>query len=81
MSDETPLRADAQKNRMRILSAAEELFLKKGAAVPLEEVAKTAGVGIGTLYRRFPPVRRSSPQPAMNASCRWLKTAGSETQR
>lgn len=54
MSDETPLRADAQKNRMRILSAAEELFLKKGAAVPLEEVAKTAGVGVGTLYRRFP---------------------------
>ncbi len=54
MSDEPALRADAQKNRALILSAAEELFLEKGAGVPLEEVAKRAGVGIGTLYRRFP---------------------------
>ncbi|MGK9175880.1 TetR/AcrR family transcriptional regulator [Yokenella regensburgei] len=54
MSDEPILRADAQKNRALILSAAEALFLKKGAGVALEEVAKTAGVGIGTLYRRFP---------------------------
>lgn len=54
MSDEPTLRADAQKNRVLILSAAEELFLKKGAGVALEEVAKKAGVGIGTLYRRFP---------------------------
>lgn len=54
MSDEPGLRADAQKNRELILSAAEELFLEKGATVPLEEVAKRAGVGIGTLYRRFP---------------------------
>jgi len=54
LSDEPVLRADAQKNRERILSAAEELFLEKGAGVSLEEVAKHAGVGIGTLYRRFP---------------------------
>ncbi|CAD7381835.1 TetR/AcrR family transcriptional regulator [Xanthomonas arboricola] len=54
MSDEPVLRADAQKNRELILSAAEALFLEKGAGVPLEEVAKRAGVGIGTLYRRFP---------------------------
>ncbi|MBO9099164.1 MULTISPECIES: TetR/AcrR family transcriptional regulator [unclassified Rhizobium] len=54
MSDEPALRADAKKNRELILSAAEELFLEKGAGVPLEEVAKRAGVGIGTLYRRFP---------------------------
>lgn len=54
MSEEPALRADAQKNRELILSAAEALFLEKGAAVPLEEVAKRAGVGIGTLYRRFP---------------------------
>lgn len=54
MSDEPALRADAQKNRELILSAAEELFLERGADVPLEEVAKRAGVGIGTLYRRFP---------------------------
>jgi AcrR family transcriptional regulator len=54
MSDELVLRADAQKNRTMILAAAEELFLQKGAGVALEEVAKRAGVGIGTLYRRFP---------------------------
>lgn len=54
LSDEHALRADAQKNRERILSAAEALFLEKGAGVSLEEVAKRAGVGIGTLYRRFP---------------------------
>ncbi len=48
------LRADAERNRERILLAAEEAFLERGAGVPLEEVAKRAKVGIGTLYRRFP---------------------------
>ena len=52
--DETPLRADAQKNRERILAAAEEVFLERGAGAAFEDVAKRAGVGIGTLYRRFP---------------------------
>jgi len=54
MSDDFGLRADAQRNRERILVAAEELFLERGAGVSLEEVAKRAKVGIGTLYRRFP---------------------------
>lgn len=54
MADEIPLRADAQRNRERILAAAEEVFLEKGANVSLDDVAKRAGVGIGTLYRRFP---------------------------
>ena len=48
------LRADAERNRRRILVAAEELFRKQGAGVSLDEVAKRAKVGIGTLYRRFP---------------------------
>jgi len=52
--DGIPLRADAQLNKERILAAAEEVFLEKGAGVSLDEVAKRAGVGIGTLYRRFP---------------------------
>lgn len=51
---EAGLRADAERNRQRILGAAEELFLERGASVSLEEVAKRAKVGIGTLYRRFP---------------------------
>jgi AcrR family transcriptional regulator len=52
--NETRLRADAQLNKERILAAAEEIFLEKGAGASLDEVAKRAGVGIGTLYRRFP---------------------------
>lgn len=54
LADETSLRADAQRNRERILTAAEEVFLERGADASLEDVAKRAGVGIGTLYRRFP---------------------------
>jgi AcrR family transcriptional regulator len=51
---EAGLRADAELNRQRILVTAEALFLERGAGVSLEEVAKRAKVGIGTLYRRFP---------------------------
>jgi AcrR family transcriptional regulator len=54
MSDDPELRADARRNRERILVAAEELFLERGVGVALEEVAKRAKVGIATLYRRFP---------------------------
>lgn len=50
----TRLRADAQRNRDQILTAARERFLAHGAEVPMEEVARSAGVGVGTLYRRFP---------------------------
>jgi len=49
-----PLRADAQRNRERIVAAAAELFAQRGLTVPLEEVARVAGVGVATLYRRFP---------------------------
>jgi AcrR family transcriptional regulator len=48
------LRADARRNRERILLAARDVFAEKGADPPLEEIAARAGVGIGTLYRRFP---------------------------
>ncbi|CAM3737750.1 TetR/AcrR family transcriptional regulator [Bordetella tumulicola] len=53
-TDEAPLRADAARNRERILAAAEEVFLERGADASLDDVAKRAKVGIGTLYRRFP---------------------------
>lgn len=49
-----PLRADAARNRALILSAAEEIFATEGLAVPIDDVARRAGVGIGTLYRHFP---------------------------
>lgn len=48
------LRIDAQRNRDLILAAAEDVFLERGAGASLHDVAKRAGVGIGTLYRRFP---------------------------
>lgn len=54
MTDGPRLRADALQNRDKILAAAEEIFLERGAAVSMNEVARHAGVGIGTLYRRFP---------------------------
>ena len=48
------LRADARRNREQIIEAARDLFIRVGTDVPMEEIAKTAGVGVGTLYRRFP---------------------------
>ena len=48
------LRADAARNRDRLLAAAAELFAERGVDVPLEDVARRAGVSIGTLYNRFP---------------------------
>jgi AcrR family transcriptional regulator len=49
-----PLRADAERNRQRLLAAAKELFADRGLHVTLDEVARHAGVGTGTAYRRFP---------------------------
>jgi AcrR family transcriptional regulator len=49
-----PLRSDARLNRDKLIGVAAELFATVGVDVPLESVAKLAGVGIGTLYRHFP---------------------------
>lgn len=49
-----PLRADAQRNRDRLVEVAAAAFTKDGVDASLEEIAKRAGVGIGTLYRHFP---------------------------
>jgi AcrR family transcriptional regulator len=48
------LRADAQRNRDQLLAAARDVFVEQGVGAPLDEVARRAGVGIATLYRRFP---------------------------
>jgi AcrR family transcriptional regulator len=48
------LRADARRNRARILAAAEEVFTEQGASASTEEVARRAGVAIGTVFRHFP---------------------------
>jgi AcrR family transcriptional regulator len=48
------LRADARRNRARVLAAAQEAFADEGVSVPLDEIARRAGVGAGTVYRHFP---------------------------
>src|SRR5262252_10284554 len=48
------LRVDAERNRVALLDAAREVFAEQGLEAPLEEIALRAGVGIATLYRRFP---------------------------
>jgi AcrR family transcriptional regulator len=49
-----PLRRDAEANRLRILAAAEDVLAARGVDVGVDEIARAAGVGVGTLYRRFP---------------------------
>jgi AcrR family transcriptional regulator len=48
------MRADALRNRQRLLDAARDALIEQGAGAPLDDIARRAGVGIGTLYRRFP---------------------------
>ena len=54
LAEAPPMRADARRSHGRLLAAATEAFAEKGADAPLEDIAKRAGVGIGTLYRHFP---------------------------
>src|ERR1700712_3129718 len=54
MPTDRPLRADAERNREAILCAAAEVYATQGTDVSLDEVARLAGVGVGTVYRRFP---------------------------
>ena len=49
-----PMRADARRNYEKVLAAARDAFAAGGSATSLEEIARQAGVGIGTLYRHFP---------------------------
>src|SRR5580692_984286 len=62
-SDQVPprpaeqLRADARQNHARLITAATAAFAEKGADAPLEDIARRAGLGIGTLYRHFPTRR------------------------
>src|SRR5690625_4921949 len=49
-----PLRRDAEQNRLRIIRAAQEIFAANGLGAGLNDIAHHAGVGVGTVYRRFP---------------------------
>lgn len=54
MTTARPLRADARRNRARVLAAAERVFADRGTTASTEEVARAAGVGVGTVFRHFP---------------------------
>jgi AcrR family transcriptional regulator len=54
ITDDRPLRRDAAANRQRLLDAAAQVFAAHGLEASVEEIARVAGVGMGTLYRRFP---------------------------
>jgi AcrR family transcriptional regulator len=76
-----PLRADAQRNRARLIEVAKAMFSEGGADTSLEAIARTAGVGIGTLYRHFPTrdtlieaVYRSETQQLAQAATRFSET-------
>lgn len=49
-----PMRADAARNRARVLEVAYDTFAEEGLSVPIDEIARRAGVGAGTIYRHFP---------------------------
>lgn len=49
-----PLRQDAQRNRQRVLDAAQQVFAEQELRASLDDVAERAGVGVGTVYRCFP---------------------------
>jgi len=51
---ERPMRADAKRNRAQLLAAARTAFTERGSEASLEDIARRAGVGVGTLYRHFP---------------------------
>jgi AcrR family transcriptional regulator len=72
-----PLRADAARNRARLLDVATEVFADRGVSATTEEIAKAAGVGVGTLFRHF-PTKEALLEAVM---VRRLETLGTELAR
>jgi len=70
-----PLRADARDNRRRLLEAARDVFIDSGPGGSLEEIARRAGTGIATLYRRFPDRRALIREVALHALHRTAEEA------
>ena len=66
-----PRRADAARNRERILAAASELFAERGLDASMPELAERAGVGVGTVYRAFPD-KEHVVSAVMAERFRWL---------
>jgi len=85
-ADEEPrMRADARRSRAKLLTAATAAFAENGADAPLDDIARRAGVGIGTLYRHFPTrldlqaaVFRSQVQSVCDMADEYLVTESPE---
>lgn len=75
-----PMRADARRNRERLLTAAASAFAEHGENASLDDIAKRAGVGSGTLYRHF-PTRRALLEAAYAARIEALGERGEELSR
>jgi AcrR family transcriptional regulator len=75
MPDARPLRADARRNRELVLDAARAAFAADGLSVPLDEIARQAGVGPGTLYRHF-PTKESLIEAVVNDRLQRLSAEG-----
>jgi len=75
-----PLRADARDNRRRLLEAARDMFIERGPAAPLDEIARRAGTGIATLYRRFPDRRALVREVVRDALQRTIDEARQATE-
>lgn len=73
-------RADAQRNRERVLEAGRQAFSEHGAGASLDDVAKRAGVGVGTLYRHF-PTREALVEAVFQAQVDKLAAAGDHLQQ
>lgn len=67
------MRADARRNRERIVAAALERFAACGPTASMEDIARTAGVGVGTLYRHFPDRRALAGEIAADAAAELLE--------
>ncbi|MFG3283924.1 TetR/AcrR family transcriptional regulator [Streptomyces sp. NPDC048111] len=79
-TERQPLRRDAQRNRDLLVAAARELFAEQGLNVPLDEIAKRAGVGNATLYRRF-PARGDLVEAVFRADLTAVMASGDEARR
>ena len=74
-------RADAERNRLLLVDAAKRAFAEKGSAASLEQIARAAGVGIGTLYRHFPTREAMIEAVYGNEADQLVKAAASLTEK
>jgi AcrR family transcriptional regulator len=76
-----PLRADARRNRERVLTAAREVFAEQGREAQMDDVARRAAVGVGTVYRHFPTKEALIAALVAEAFERLLVVAKAQAQR